>query len=92
MEFVTIKDIQKSLGEWCKLLRRREKLTQQDLAVELDLSPIIISKLENGENTTIETVLKVLQYFDEMNTFNQFIRSKIANINNNKSLYLYIQK
>ena len=58
MEFVTIKKNQKALGEWCKLLRKQEKLTQYDLASELDLSPITISKLENGENTTLETVLK----------------------------------
>ncbi len=87
LEFVTIKDIQKALGEWCKLLRKREKLTQQDLASELDLSPITISKLENGENATLETVLKILQYFDEMNSFNQFIQSRIANLNESKSLY-----
>lgn len=87
LEFVTIKDIQKALGEWCKLLRKREKLTQQDLASELDLSPITISKLENGENATLETVLKILQYFDEMNSFNRFIQSRIANLNESKSLY-----
>ncbi|RRA91726.1 helix-turn-helix domain-containing protein [Paenimyroides viscosum] len=87
LEFATIKDIQKALGEWCKLLRKREKLTQQDLASELDLSPITISKLENGENTTLETVLKILQHFDEMKNFNQFIQSKITNLNNSKSLY-----
>nr|WP_317631496.1 helix-turn-helix transcriptional regulator [uncultured Flavobacterium sp.] len=39
-------------------MRKQEKLTQYDLASELDLSPITISKLENGENTTLETVLK----------------------------------
>lgn len=86
-EFITIKDIQKALGEWCQLLRKREKLTQQELAKELDISPITISKLENGENTTLETILKVLQYFDEMNSLNQFIQTKIEHLNDSKSLY-----
>lgn len=86
-EFITIKDIQKALGEWCKLLRKREKLTQQELAKELDISPITISKLENGENATLETILKVLQYFDELNSFNRFIQTKIENLNDTKSLY-----
>lgn len=86
-DFITIKDIQKALGEWCKLLRKREKLTQQELAKELDISPITISKLENGENTTLETILKVLQYFDEMNSLNQFIQTKIEHLNDSKSLY-----
>lgn len=86
-EFITIKDIQKALGEWCKLLRKREKLTQQELAKELDISPITISKLENGENATLETILKVLQYFDELNNLHLFIQTKIENLNDTKSLY-----
>ncbi len=86
-ELITIKDIQKALGEWCKLLRKREKLTQQELAKELDISPITISKLENGENATLETILKVLQYFDELNSLHRFIQTKIENLNDTKSLY-----
>jgi len=86
-EFITIKDIQVALGEWCKSLRKREKLTQQELAKELDISPITISKLENGENVTLETILKVLQYFDELNSLNRFIQTKIENLNDTKSLY-----
>mgnify|MGYP003482774487 CR=1 FL=1 len=86
-ELITIKDIQKALGEWCKLLRKREKLTQQELAKELDISPITISKLENGENATLETILKVLQYFDELNNLHLFIQTKIENLNDTKSLY-----
>lgn len=86
-ELITIKDIQKALGEWCKLLRKREKLTQQELAKELGISPITISKLENGENATLETILKVLQYFDELNSLHRFIQTKIENLNDTKSLY-----
>lgn len=84
---VTIKNVQESIGEWCRLLRKREKLTQQQLAVELDLSPITISKLENGENATLETALKILQYFEELDGFNRFIQSKITNLNDIKPLY-----
>jgi len=87
LEFITIKNVQKSLAEWCKLLRKRENLTQQQLAIELNLSPITISKLENGDNATLETILKVLQHFDEMKNFNQFIRTRKSNLNENKSLY-----
>ena len=76
-EFITIKDIQKALGKWCKLLRKREKLTQQELAKEWNISPITISKLENDENATLETILKVLQYFDELNSLHRFIQTKI---------------
>ena len=69
------------------MLRKREKLTQQELSKKLDISPITISKLDNGENATLETILKVLQYFDELNSLNRFIQTKIENLNDTKSLY-----
>ncbi len=87
LEFITINDVKSNFGEWCKQLRKREKLTQQQLADELALSPLTISKLENGENPTIETVLKVLQYFDEMKSLNAFVTTKISNLKDNQSLY-----
>lgn len=87
LDLVTIKDVQRSLGLYCRLLRKREKLTQKDLAFELDLSVITIFKVENGDNATLDTILKILQYFDQMNNFNTFIQEKITNLNDSKSLY-----
>lgn len=87
LDFITIKEVKANLGVWCKQLRKSQKLTQKQLADELALSPLTISKLENGENPTIETLLKVLQYFNEMQAFNQFVINKTENINNNQSLY-----
>lgn len=87
LEFTTIKDVKENFGEWCKLLRKNEKLTQHQLANELSLSPLTISKLERGENPTIETLLKVLQHFDEMKVLNNFVSGKIENLKNNQSLY-----
>lgn len=87
LEVTTIKDVQKSLGLWCRLLRKRDKLTQQDLASELSLSPITISKVESGENATLDTILKILQYFDQMDNLNTFVSEKITNLNDTKSLY-----
>lgn len=84
---LTIKEVKDNLGEWCKFLRKSEKLTQKQLADKLALSPLTISKLENGENPTIETLLKVLQYFNEMNSFNQFISTRIEKTNPTKSMY-----
>lgn len=87
LDFITIKDVKVSVGAWCKQLRKSNKLTQQQLAIELSLSPLTISKLENGENPTIETLLKVLQYFDELKSYNQFVTSKLENLTNNNSMY-----
>ena len=87
LEFSSINDVKNNFGEWCKQLRKRDKLTQQQLAAELALSPLTISKLENGENPTIETLLKVLQYFDEIKSLNGFVVNKISNLKDNQSLY-----
>lgn len=81
---VTIKEVKIKLGDWCKALRNQENLTQQELADELALSRITISNLEKGKNFTIDTLLKILQYFDQLNKLSDFISN---DINTNKSLY-----
>lgn len=87
LDFITIKDVKNNIGEWCKKMRKSEKLTQQELANELGLSRYTIVNLENGENPTVETLLKVLHYFDKMNTLNQFVSNKIEDLDNSKSMY-----
>ena len=68
-------------------MRKAENLTKQELAEELELSRFTIAKLENGENPTLETLLKVLQYFDEMKSLNQFVVGKTEKLNDNQSMY-----
>ncbi|SFN16242.1 Helix-turn-helix [Algoriella xinjiangensis] len=87
LDFTTIKDVKNTIGEWCKKMRKAERLTQQELADELVLSRLTIAKLENGDNPTLETLLKVLQYFDEMKSINQFVSDKIEILENNQSMY-----
>ncbi|WP_376747533.1 helix-turn-helix transcriptional regulator [Empedobacter brevis] len=67
-------------------MRKSEHLTQQKLADELALSRLTIVNLENGENPTLETLLKVLQYLDEMKLFNQFVSDIIENLDNNQCI------
>lgn len=73
---LTIKDIQVHLGKWCQALRKNENLTQGELAGELALSRLTISKLERGKNFTIATLLKVLHYFGELQSLNEFVEKK----------------
>ena len=87
LDFITIKDVKNNIGAWCRQMRKAEKLTKQELAEELELSRFTIAKLENGENPTLETVLKVLQYFDEMKGLNNYINEKIEGLKDNQSLY-----
>lgn len=83
-DFITIKEVKSNIGMWCKELRKAEKLSQEDLAGQLGLSRLTISNLEKGENFTIETLLKVIQFFGQLNAFNDFVKN---NTNTNESLY-----
>ncbi|MGV1001198.1 helix-turn-helix domain-containing protein [Empedobacter falsenii] len=87
LDFITIKDVKNNIGEWCKKMRKSEKLTQEELTTELGLSRYTIVNLEKGDNPTLETLLKVLHYFDKMNSLNQFVSNKIKDLDNSKSMY-----
>ncbi|MHA6697128.1 helix-turn-helix transcriptional regulator [Chryseobacterium sp. A321] len=87
LDSITIKEMKTNIGSWCRMMRKAERLTKQELAQELELSRFTIANLENGENPTLETLLKILQYFDEMKGLNQFIENKMENLSNNQSMY-----
>lgn len=87
LDFLTIKEVKTNIGQWCRQMREAQNLTKQELAEELKLSRFTIAKLENGENPTLDTVLKVLQYFDEMTSLNQFVVNKTKELTDNPSMY-----
>lgn len=87
LDFITIKEVKSSIGSWCRAMRKSENMTKQELAEELHISRFTIAKLENGENPTLETLLKVLQYFDEIKSLNQFVVGKTDSLDNHESLY-----
>lgn len=87
LNFITIKEAKTNIGLWCRQMRQAQKLTKQELAEELDLSRFTIAKLESGENPTLDTLLKVLQYFDEMTSLNQFVVEKTKDLTDNPSMY-----
>lgn len=87
LDFLTIKEVKTNIGQWCRQMRKAQNLTKQELAEELDLSRFTIAKLENGENPTLETLLKVLQYFDEMKSLNQSVVTKTKEFTDNPSMY-----
>ena len=84
---IKINDVQTDLGLLIASLRKAKKLSQKDFAEQLGLSRITIQNLEAGNNFTIETLLKALQYFDLLDDLQQFT-NEIKNKNNNlNSLY-----
>ena len=85
-DHLTVKEVKGNIGKLVKTLRNREGITQEELAVKLSLSRITIQNLELGKNPTIDTLLIVLQYFDQLGGFNKYIEAEIQN-NNYESLY-----
>ncbi|PWK16730.1 helix-turn-helix protein [Arcicella aurantiaca] len=85
-ETLKIKDVKTNTGELVKVMRKQQNLSQDQLAELLGLSRLTIQNLESGKNITIDTLLKVFQYFDCLEKFDQFIKQEIEN-NNYKSLY-----
>ena len=61
---ITIKDVKLQLGSLCKQKRQGYKMSQKELADALDLSRFTIQKFENGKNVTLDTVLKIANHFD----------------------------
>lgn len=82
-----IKDVKSELGQLVKSYRKREKLSRQELADKLELSRITIQNLESGKNFTIDTLLKVLQHFDLLVAFNDFLKGKRSENEDVESLY-----
>ncbi len=80
-DVLTVKELQITVGKWCKLLRKKEGLSQQELAERLAVARLTIAKLENGDNVTVDTLFKVLQHFEELNSVNAFVTDKINNLN-----------
>ena len=70
-----------------KSYRKQQKLSQQELADQLELSRITIQNLESGKNFTIDTLLKVFNHFDVLVGFNQFLMDKRNETEELTSLY-----
>ncbi len=73
---ITVKDLKVQVGNWCKLLRKESGLSQLQLAEKLAVSRLTVVKLEKGENVTIDTLFKALQYFQELESLQVFINKR----------------
>jgi len=84
---IKIKDIKLEIGQLVKSFRKRDKISQEELAEKLNLSRITIQNLEAGKNFTIDTLLKVLQHFDLLNSLDEILKDKRNDNENTESLY-----
>ncbi len=85
-EQITIKEVKKELAELCKQQRKLYGLSQEDLGEALGLSRFTIQKFENGQNATLDTVLKIVHHFDLLERLFEAIKA-LQSENNNTSMY-----
>jgi len=84
---VRINDVKIDVGKLIKQMRAQRNMTQQDLANQLNLSRITVQNIERGNNFTIDTFLLILQHFDEIASFSEYIKSKMEDHSGMKSIY-----
>ena len=86
IDAITIKEVKLQLGALCKQRRQSYQMSQEDLADALGLSRFTIQKFENGKNATIDTVLKIANHFDLLESLYQALKNLESN-NDINSLY-----
>lgn len=87
IETAKIKDVKLEIGQLIKSMRKRNSVSQQELAEKLSLSRVTIQNLESGKNFTIDTLLLVLQHFDLLNVLNELLKDKRSENEQIESLY-----
>ncbi len=86
LEVITIKDVKVKIGEVCKVLRKSNELSRDELAEVLDISSTTIQNIENGKNATLNNVLKVANHFGLLQSIAKQI-DKVSVDQNDISLY-----
>ena len=84
---VKVSDVKIDIGNLIKKMRANKKVSQEVLAKNLNLSRITIQNIEAGKNCTLDTCLLIFQYFDELNSFSDYLKSKRDEYNEIKSFY-----
>lgn len=84
---IKIKDVKIKCGQLVRVLRKNAKMSQEELAGQLNMSRLTIQNLESGKNFTIDTLLKILQHFDLLFPIHNALEDKIDEQENLKSFY-----
>lgn len=83
----SVQDTKSEIAQLIKKMRRLQGITQDELAAKLNLSRATIQNVEAAKNFTIDTLLLILQYFEQLQSFQGFIKEKSEEFDNLDSLY-----
>lgn len=69
----TDREILERLGSRFRALRKARRLTQQEAAERAGLARSTVSELERGENSTLDTVIRLLRVYGSLDALDGFI-------------------
>lgn len=66
-------EILRSIGERLRALREARGLTQAEAAKRADLARSTVVEVERGDNTTLQTVIRLLRVYGRLGALESFI-------------------
>ncbi len=72
--FLTEQEILKEIGKRLKKIRLQQNLTQKELSEEVGLSVSTISLIEQGNSTTVESLIRILIRLNRINDLESVFR------------------
>lgn len=73
---IKVSDVRIQIGQMLRNLRKRERMSQQELADRIGVSRVTVYNIETGKNANIDTWLLILEHFDALAEFTEFMRQQ----------------
>jgi len=73
---IKVSDVRMQIGQLLRNLRKRERMSQQELADRIGVSRVTVYNIETGKNANIDTWLLILEHFDALAEFSEFMRQQ----------------
>jgi transcriptional regulator with XRE-family HTH domain len=73
---IKVSDVRIQIGQLLRNLRKRERISQQELADRIGVSRVTVYNIETGKNANIDTWLLILEHFDALAEFSEFMRQQ----------------
>lgn len=71
-------ELRRLLGRRLRAIRLQQGLTLADVAARADVSPLTVSKTEQGQNFTIDTLLRVLRVLRQVELVEDWLPAPAA--------------
>jgi len=84
---IEIKEVKEEIGTLVKVIRKQRGISQVQLAQSIDVSRTTLQSLENGNNSTIDTLLKVIKELDLLESLMSEVVAAKRQVVNAKPLY-----